>query len=323
MVKRRALVVCITLCLLSNAAFAASAWPEREHTAADYITLRGAGAMLYAEPGGYNEILGSDTLFTYKAELAFSQAVPLLSRFSWQSSTDVVLSPELVTDNDSESSYSQLFAELRLPFKTNFLSHQTSWYLQYGYTAKSLASVDMDFRYDGAVSNNDNASIGSSGHFIALAIDTPATAGDSPDSLSRFGVFYQFEKRLRGAESAILAEDELIGTDEHRMGFFYDITKPVFTEGFIMNIHLKLAYAFRNIHDNPYSYSRSDFNDSSSLMMLDVGTVLAYRFKLGDAGLRLFIDYDYYAIMALVAENDFNNGYGQQASAGLMLDYFF
>jgi hypothetical protein len=300
------------------------AWTEQEHNSTDYISISAAGAGIYEYAGGYNDIVNADTLAAYRAELYFSESVPLLSRLSWVSTPETDIVPELVDAEHNQSSYSKGFVELRMPFKVTMLSHEASLYLQYAYTAKSMGDLASDFLYNGDTFAMDNASIGSRTHYVALAMSTPVAKGDAQFSLSQFGMFYQFEERLRHAEMEAMTQYELIGINEHRIGFFYDITKPVFTEGFIMNVHLRLAFAFRTIHNNVHNYNVSSFHDASSLIMADIGTTLAYRFTLGEyVGIKLFADYEYNAAMPITSQNDFDNGYGQHASAGLMVDYSF
>jgi hypothetical protein len=276
-----------------------SIWLEQPHPTVETLSASAGLGYYYRPPAGFPVLDDTDQWLPMAKLSLYSHSIPLLSRISWQSSTSFSLTEEPLTDERLDHAAYNGFAELRLPFTLPFLSHDTSFYLQYRRSAYRYGAEANDaiLYGDGAsFQRGDPLTIGSTTQYFAIAINTPITEENSHDSYSRFGIYAQITDRARSVDVAIdnMPENLILQTDERQFGIFYDIKKPVFVEGFILHLYLGAGYGFQDIRDNVYGYKSGDFDSSTALLCLNVETELAYRYSFTENfGVRAGISYSY------------------------------
>ncbi|MDR0453223.1 MAG: hypothetical protein LBH05_00255 [Deferribacteraceae bacterium] len=302
------------------------------HPAPEYISFTAGGGYSYRIPSGYNGLKNINTgVFVIDAELYASRNVPLFSKLKWQSAAKFNLYEETATAGSQPPSEYSGFIELRMPFTTFFLSRNTSWFVQYKKRSDTFSgkfSSDTYYKNGVIFQPGDNVTLNKQLQKIAVAIDTPITGEDSPDSYSRFGIYYAQNIRSRSAKRLGNTNTGgwLLTVLEQHGGLFYDINKPVFTPGLSLSFSLDAGLGQQEILPNVYEITSSEFKASKTLFYTDFNAGIAYRISITKwLGVKTYIEYGYsdIALMSSISDSSstLNNNGEQSLLGGLLFSF--
>ncbi|GAB7141272.1 hypothetical protein RsTz2092_12390 [Deferribacterales bacterium RsTz2092] len=276
------------LLLLSTIAslevYAYDIWETRAHPAPDYIDLRGGADYYIISPTGYQKLADDLQVSAYRISLLSPKRIPLISRLSASLTDNVSANPAPVS-NETGSFYGDFFAELRIPGTIHILSYDSSVYLQYRRQLANWAGKELpsDYIYTGkeVLIAGKKLSFCETTNFFAIAIDTPITRKDSLDSYSRFGLYYEDTRRVRTSK-LIDNSRYIVNVFEHSAGAFFDISKPVFVDGFVLRSQMSIGYMWRNMPNNRIAVA-GGFPENKSILILDFNLEMAYRIDMTSA----------------------------------------
>ncbi len=309
-------------------------WPDQPHPSVDYFSLTAGGGYSYHMPSGYSHLENNNAhAFILTAQLYASKKIPVFSKLKWQSTTNFNLSEDPVIAGHEKPAGYDGFVELRMPFTTTFLSRDTSWFVQYERKVTRFSAELSDETYYGngmTFQKGDDLTFGKQSQRLAVAIDTPITGEDSPDSYSRFGLYYAQDIRPRSATrpDETVSDGWLLKVIERQGGIFYDINKPAFVQGLILHLYLSAGFGQQGVLSNNYGITDTEFKASKTLLFTEVEAGVAYRIPVTAwMGVKADVKYAYSGIMSLVrassSTSKFNNNAEQMFQGGLSVNFIF
>ena len=259
--------------------------------------------------------------------LTFTEKTPVISELAYTTSFSGEFHAHEIQHNKENPSYRELFIELKSPFKTNFLSHETTWFLQFMRSSRQFSAVsDSAFiLWDSvAVLEGSDITFGQNHTYFAVAIDTPFET-DSFLSHTRFGLFYFETIRGRSANVHNSPDHHVLKIQERFGGFFYNFRRPVVSPRLTLDLRVALGFGTQSIKANTLGLSSGDFNASSFMASVNTGLGVNYRYPLTERlGISGNFQYNFETLISLSREGNssIKDSGDHKLRVGLTVDYY-